>query len=37
MIVGTTVRLLRRRIPIPDASQFELASLFGAEAHLISP
>ena len=37
MIVGTTVRLLRRRIPIPDASQFELASLFGAKAHLISP
>ena len=37
MTVGTTVRLLRRCIPIPDASQFALASLFAAKAHLISP
>jgi hypothetical protein len=37
MNVGTTVRLLRQCIPIPDASQFALASLLRAKAQLVSP
>jgi hypothetical protein len=36
-IVGLTVRLLRHRVPVPDPSQFGLASAFRNAAELVSP